>query len=76
MDFRKPIRFRILKNKDFILLFLEFSICQVVASRLDTVLSYLFHIVDGDFRDIWSNADSFFELGDSLGIILIDLSYK
>ena len=55
------------------------SICKIsqeVTSRLDTVLSPFFHTVDDGFCDFWNNAcyllaNSFFQLGDSLGNIFL-----
>ena len=62
--------------KNVTLLIIKYNNLQVVSFRLDTVLSPILQTGDDGCGDFWTIAcylfaDSFFQLGDGLGIIFI-----
>ena len=65
-----------LRLKYLTLNILNYNIFEVMTSWLDTVLSLFLHPVDDGFRGFWTDvcyllAYSFFQLGESLGNILV-----
>ena len=66
----------ILRIKNFTIIIFNYKIFEVVTSWLDIGLSLFLHYVHDVFHDFWTDycyllAYSFFQLGDSLGNILV-----